>query len=494
MHHRPAAHGKRRSRQAIRGSLIATALLSLLALPLSARADPSESPEPTSSAPAESATADPGPEASPTAADSSTPATPTATPTPAGPPTSSSASQAGTAIKTAATPSITLTVGAAQTPVAGHLFEDIGRFAISGSVDADDATASIAVYRRPTGGSTWTKMTQIPSDTAGRFSTSVPVTDAGTFTFVATIGGSPTSSGAVVSKPVGVTVEKAYVVMDKIPTSVDSLKDLTVTGRVVPARPGVTITIEVKKSGTYVATGATASTTSSGRFSAKLSYGRGALASYRIRARYAPANRPSKEKASASQVVQRVAALNALVTGTTAAEVAKTYRAGCPIGRSKLSTITMNFYGYDQRMHRGVIIVRKDLTSRVIRAFSSALTHRYPVARMNNPNVYGGNDPVQMAANNTSGFNCRKVVGNPYRMSPHSYGIAIDVNTVQNPYRDARGTWWPSEGRAYIKRTPVRKGMLTSSSYLTTSLRKDAFFWGGYWNPGRDYQHFEFRG
>jgi len=99
---------------------------------------------------------------------------------------------------------------------------------------------------------------------------------------------------------------------------------------------------------------------------------------------------------------------------------------------------------------------------------------------------------VQMEANNSSAFNCRKVVGNPYRMSPHSYGIAIDVNTVQNPYRDRNGKWWPENGKPYIKRSPRRPGMLFSDSYLTKSLRGDDFFWGGFWNPGRDYQHFQY--
>ena len=134
------------------------------------------------------------------------------------------------------------------------------------------------------------------------------------------------------------------------------------------------------------------------------------------------------------------------------------------------------------------------MTTEIIRGFTKALDHRYPVAKMNNPNVYGGNDPKQMEANNTSGFNCRKVVGNPYKQSPHSYGIAIDVNTVQNPYRDSKGKWWPKNGKSYIDRTPRRFGMLVYKSYLTTSLRKDHFFWGGLWDPGRDYQHFEYRG
>ncbi len=171
-----------------------------------------------------------------------------------------------------------------------------------------------------------------------------------------------------------------------------------------------------------------------------------------------------------------------------------TYHEGCPVGPSKLRTVTMNFYGMDKKMHRGLLIVRSDLTTEVIRSFDTSLQHRFRIAKMKNPNVYDGNDPRQMEANNSSAFNCRQVVGNPYKLSPHSYGTSIDVNPVQNPYRDVNGKWWPESGKPYIDRTPYRVGMLTKDSYLTQKLRSYDFFWGGLWNPGRDYQHFEYRG
>jgi hypothetical protein len=222
-----------------------------------------------------------------------------------------------------------------------------------------------------------------------------------------------------------------------------------------------------------------------------VAHGNGTLASYSVRSAYRATNRPRWEISSA-YTVKRVKVLNAVVTKTTKAEVAKTYRSGCPVGPSKLRTITMNYLGFDGRMHRGVLIVKTSLTGKITRGFQEALTFNYPVAKMRNPNEYGGNDPKQMAANNTSGFNCRKVVGNPYAQSPHSYGIAIDVNTVQNPYRDRNGKWWPKNGRSYIDRTPRRKGMLTKGSHLTTQLRHEGYFWGGLWSPGKDYQHFEY--
>ena len=62
-----------------------------------------------------------------------------------------------------------------------------------------------------------------------------------------------------------------------------------------------------------------------------------------------------------------------------------------------------------------------------------------------------------MAADNTSGFNCR-FVGGTSRWSMHAYGEAIDVNPVENPYVRGR-TVSPPAGRAYLDRTMPREGM-----------------------------------
>jgi hypothetical protein len=262
------------------------------------------------------------------------------------------------------------------------------------------------------------------------------------------------------------------------------------TGSIVPARAGVTVDIELLSHGRFNKI-ADARTDTRGRFALSLGYGRGSLASYRIRAAYRLPN-GARLVASSSHRFTRIAVLNGVVSRTTAADVATTYHPGCPVGPSKLRTVRMNYYGLDSKMHRGVLVVRSDLTGKIKYAFARSLHVRFRITRMNNPNVYGGNDPKQMAADNSSGFNCRKVVGNPYRMSPHSYGIAIDVNTRQNPYRDVTGKWWPANGRNYIDRTPRRLGMLNAKSTLVRTLGKDGFFWGGRWNPGRDYQHFQY--
>ena len=293
------------------------------------------------------------------------------------------------------------------------------------------------------------------------------------------------------SNEVKVTVGNARVVLNRPVARIDTLKDPRLTGSVVPARRGVTVNIDVLRDGRFRMVAQTR-TDSRGRFALSFRHGHGRLAGYRVRAAHRTTNRPGWETSAVSHRVERVAVLNAVVRPTTPAEVATTYRGGCPVGPSRLRTVTMNFYGADKRMHRGVMIVRTDLTGEVTRAFGRTLSARFPITKMRNPNAYGGNDPRQMRADNTSGFNCRSVVGNPYRRSPHSYGIAIDVNPRQNPYRDVTGRWWPENGTGYIDRTPRRGGMLTSGSTLVRTLQAEGFFWGGRWSPGRDYQHFQY--
>ena len=89
-----------------------------------------------------------------------------------------------------------------------------------------------------------------------------------------------------------------------------------------------------------------------------------------------------------------------------------------------------------------------------------------------------------MAADNTAAFNCRQVVGNASKLSPHAYGTAIDINTWENPYY--AGRWYPS--REYANRTVRRPGMLFADSALVVAMRREGFRWGAAF---MDYHHFQ---
>ncbi|MGO1384276.1 MAG: M15 family metallopeptidase [Arachnia sp.] len=175
-----------------------------------------------------------------------------------------------------------------------------------------------------------------------------------------------------------------------------------------------------------------------------------------------------------------------VITQTTADEVSSTYRQGCPVGPENLKTIRINQLDLEGEVHRGEIIVASYLADRVANSFEQMFAAGFQVAQMRNPNIWGGSDEKMMYANNTSGFNCRRVVGNPSRLSPHSYGTAVDINPVQNPYRDPTGRWWPST--AYSTNRPAgTPGLHTESSASVTALKSNGFSWFSGW----DWHHFE---
>ena len=181
------------------------------------------------------------------------------------------------------------------------------------------------------------------------------------------------------------------------------------------------------------------------------------------------------------------AVLDPTFAQVSAADVWATWRPGCPVGPESLTLIHLNYWGFDNVVHRGEIIVRSDLAGRVANIFGAALGEHYPIRKMWRVDYYGGSDPTAMAADDTSGFNCRQVTGGT-GLSPHSYGIAIDVNTVENPYY-AGGRWWPTT--EYVNRGYVRWGMLYSWSNLTVAFTNNGYSWGGSY---LDYQHYQFVG
>ena len=93
-----------------------------------------------------------------------------------------------------------------------------------------------------------------------------------------------------------------------------------------------------------------------------------------------------------------------------------------------------------------------------------------------------------MADNNTSAFNCRKVTGGK-GWSQHTYGEAIDINPLQNPYVTSRGVE-PAGGKEFLNRVKRQKGMILADDPVVKLFAKYGWKWGGSWNSVKDYQHF----
>src|ERR1700733_13206643 len=111
-----------------------------------------------------------------------------------------------------------------------------------------------------------------------------------------------------------------------------------------------------------------------------------------------------------------------------------TWHAGCPVAPDNLRQLTLTYLDFDGNRRTGTLIVNKDLADETLHIFSRLLDHRFMIERMTPIENYGGDDDASMAANNTSAFNCRDATGKPGVFSNHSWGRAIDINPLTNPY------------------------------------------------------------
>ena len=171
-----------------------------------------------------------------------------------------------------------------------------------------------------------------------------------------------------------------------------------------------------------------------------------------------------------------------------------TWRAGCPVGPSSLRELRLRFYGFDGQSHLGTIIVNAGVVGAVIDVFRVLYQKHFPIRRMQPVDVFRGSDPASMAADNTSGFNCRyAVTTGPRQWSVHAYGEAIDVNPVENPYLEA-GEVEPAAGAAFLNRADRRPGMAVPNGVLNAAFASIGWQWGGRWSASPDYQHFSSTG
>ncbi|KQT94350.1 hypothetical protein ASG49_05540 [Marmoricola sp. Leaf446] len=159
------------------------------------------------------------------------------------------------------------------------------------------------------------------------------------------------------------------------------------------------------------------------------------------------------------------AGANAVVTTVPAAVwrsmVGRSWHRGCPIGRSSLRLLRVNYWGFDGYRYRGEMVLATAVAGRAAAALRDMYAQQLPIRSMYrvdrfgwSSRVRGADDHASMRADNTSAFNCRWVVNKPGVMSPHARGRAIDLNTWENPYRSATGwvpnSWWSTRSHPRV--------------------------------------------
>ena len=163
---------------------------------------------------------------------------------------------------------------------------------------------------------------------------------------------------------------------------------------------------------------------------------------------------------------------------------------GCPVPPSDLRMLTLSYWDFAGREQAGHLVVNAALADEVIEIFRELHARKFPIERMETVEAYGGDDERSMKANNTSAFNCRDVTGQVGKFSNHSWGRAIDVNPLTNPYVKGAKVL-PEAGRAYLDRSKSFQGGIAGDGFVVALFKKRGWVWGGDWKDRQDYQHFE---
>ncbi|GFO70338.1 hypothetical protein GMLC_39170 [Geomonas limicola] len=206
------------------------------------------------------------------------------------------------------------------------------------------------------------------------------------------------------------------------------------------------------------------------------------------------------------------------------------WRPGCPVAPGELAYLVLRYWGFDGVSHYGELVLHAALAPLALDALETLYRTRFPIASLRLIDEYAGDDARSMAADNSSGFNCRCVPGKPGTFSLHSYGTALDLNPVQNPFlspdrealpalgldratleaellatagcRDNAAACWcprypaacpiaPPAAAQYLDRDRPRPGMLLPGTAPLDAFLERGFRWGGDWRFP-DYQHLDF--
>jgi hypothetical protein len=166
------------------------------------------------------------------------------------------------------------------------------------------------------------------------------------------------------------------------------------------------------------------------------------------------------------------------------------WHAGCPVEISELRQLELSYVDFEGRPAQGKLIVQRDVAPEVTAIFRDLFEHGFRIERMEPVEAFAGDDDRSMAANNTSAFNCRDITGQPGKFSNHSWGRAIDINPLTNPYVKGDKVL-PPEGRRYLNRSRAYPGSILAGSYIVRLFTRHGWTWGGDWKDRKDYQHFE---
>ena len=171
----------------------------------------------------------------------------------------------------------------------------------------------------------------------------------------------------------------------------------------------------------------------------------------------------------------------------------KSFKDDCTVPREDLRYLHVLHKNIDGDVLEGEMVVNKYIAEDVLEILKELYEADYPIERMVLIDEYDADDEASMEDNNSSSFNFR-LISHTNRVSKHGLGMAVDINTLYNPYTkvvDGERIIEPITGEPYLDRDASFPYKIEKGDLCYKLFTEHGFVWGGDWPDRKDYQHFE---
>ena len=175
------------------------------------------------------------------------------------------------------------------------------------------------------------------------------------------------------------------------------------------------------------------------------------------------------------------------------------WHAGCPVPLSGLRLLTVSYWDFAGRSQTGQLVAHQNAAVPLARVFRRLYALRFRIRHLSVSDAYGPRVTRPGDRDITDAFECRGAVPSPCSggkstgsWSEHAYGLAVDLNPIENPYVGC-GRTRERTSAPYLNRSKLRRGMVTTA--VVQAFRSIGWGWGGDWSGStKDYMHFSASG
>ncbi len=171
----------------------------------------------------------------------------------------------------------------------------------------------------------------------------------------------------------------------------------------------------------------------------------------------------------------------------------KSFKDDCTLPREDLRYLHVLHVDLDGETYEGEMIVNVHIAEDVLDILRQLYEAKYPIEKIRLIDEYDADDEASMEDNNSSSFNFR-FISHTTRVSKHGLGLAVDINTLYNPYTkvvDGERIIEPITGEPYLDRDADFPYKIGHEDLCYRLFIEHGFEWGGDWEDRKDYQHFE---